>query len=248
MKRRGDGFTIIEVILFLAITGLMVAGMLVGVTVALRQQQYRDAVQSFAHFLKDQYSRVISVENDRNARAICPIAGATNDGARGQSQCVIVGRYVVSQDARTYVAHPLYALKAADGSGWRYGYSEDEQDTYTVGWGAQARFVNRHGGLGSTMALLLYRDPDDGRLVVQTNDVTYPNAAITHFVQSRRPNGAPYTTDEAGWLVKAREFCIYDTGWSVGQRLSVFLSSKPGSSEAVTTGHATTECHNAGTA
>lgn len=248
MKRQRDGFTIIEVILFLAITGLMVAGMLVGVTLALRQQQYRDTVQSFAHFLKDQYSRVISVENDRPATSTCPISGAKNDGARGQSSCVIVGRYIASTDARTYAVYPLYALRAADGSGWRYGYADGERVNYQVGWGAQARFAGRSGALTPVMSLVLYRHPDNGSLVIQTNDVTYTNTAVTHFVEGKRPNGATYTTDEASWLTEAREFCVYENGWSVGQRLSVFLAVKAGSSEAVTTGHATERCHNATTA
>lgn len=248
MKRQRDGFTIIEVILFLAITGLMVAGLLAGVTIALRQQQYRDAVQSFAHFLKDQYSRVINVENDRGSTAVCPIPGARNDGARGQSECVIVGRYISSSDGRRYTAHPLYALRAADGSGWRYGYADAEQVEYQVGWGAQARFASRSGSLSPTMAMALYRHPDDGRLVIQSDDVLYTQTMVTNFVQGKRPGGTPYTSDEAKWLTEAREFCVYDTGWAVGQRLSVFLATNPGSSEAVTTGHATAECDNAKTA
>lgn len=245
MKRWREGFTIIEVILFLAITGLMVAGMLVGVTFALRQQQYRDTVQSFANFLKDQYSRVINVENNRTAAAVCPIPGATNDGARGQSRCVIVGRYIRSTDARVYTVSPVYALKSADGSGWRYGYGDADNEVYTVGWGAQARSIGRGGTPSGTMALLIYRHPEDGRILIHSNDVAYTNTALTHFVHNRRPNGSAYTADEARWLSEGREFCLYDRGWSVGQQLSVFVAIKPGSSEAVTTGNATKECSDA---
>ena len=62
MKRWQSGFTIVEVVLFLAITGLLTVGLLAGVSAALRQQQYHDAVQSFAGFIRDQYSRVIRIE------------------------------------------------------------------------------------------------------------------------------------------------------------------------------------------
>ena len=101
MKRWQSGFTIVEVVLFLAITGLLT------VSAALRQQQYHDAVQSFAGFIRDQYSRVISIENDRGDRDTCPVKGATNDGARGQSNCVVVGRYVKStnSEARSFTAY-----------------------------------------------------------------------------------------------------------------------------------------------
>ena len=82
MIRRTSGFTIIEVVLFLAISGLMAIGLLVGTSMAIQRQQYRDAVQSFAGYLRDEYARVVSVENDGTAKC-----GAS---VRGQSECFIV--------------------------------------------------------------------------------------------------------------------------------------------------------------
>jgi type II secretory pathway pseudopilin PulG len=62
MIRRTSGFTIIEVVLFLAISGLMAIGLLAGTSMAIQRQQYRDAVQSFAGYLRDEYARVVSVD------------------------------------------------------------------------------------------------------------------------------------------------------------------------------------------
>ena len=90
--------------------------------------------------------------------------------------------------------------------------------------------------LGRELALLIYRDPDSGQIIVRTNDAPYSPANINNFIRNMQPNGGMYTAD---LQLRQREFCIYDTGWSVGQRLSVFLGAKAGSSEAVTVGHAT---------
>ena len=89
MKRQ-DGFTIIEVTLFLAVSGFFAISLLVGASTAVQRQQYRDSVQSFANYLRSQYSQVINVENDRNFGK-CPIGGG--DTNRGQSECVILDKY-----------------------------------------------------------------------------------------------------------------------------------------------------------
>ena len=53
MRRQG-GFTVIEVTMFLAISGTMAIALLAGIGVAIQRQQYRDAVQSYANFLTEQ--------------------------------------------------------------------------------------------------------------------------------------------------------------------------------------------------
>ncbi len=60
-KRRG--FTMIEVALFLAITGLLFAGVMVGVQNSIFQQRFNDSVQNFAEFLRTAYSGVTNVQN-----------------------------------------------------------------------------------------------------------------------------------------------------------------------------------------
>jgi prepilin-type N-terminal cleavage/methylation domain-containing protein len=54
------GFTIIEVMIFLAISGLLLVGVLIGTGTTIARQRYNDAVQSFAEFLRQQYSFVIN--------------------------------------------------------------------------------------------------------------------------------------------------------------------------------------------
>lgn len=64
MRRKTEkkGFTILEVMLFLAITGLMLIGVIGGTYSAIASQRYTDSVRSFAEFLRQTYAEVISPE------------------------------------------------------------------------------------------------------------------------------------------------------------------------------------------
>lgn len=86
MRRNRRGFTIVEVSLFLAITGLLFMGVAVGVQNSVYQQRFNDSVQSFAEFMRSIYSQVSNVEN--------PIEGG------GQSDKSIYGKLVVFGEAK----------------------------------------------------------------------------------------------------------------------------------------------------
>ena len=62
MKTR-RGFTLVEVSLFLAITGLLFLGVTVGVQNSIFQQRYNDSVQGFAEFLRSVYMEVSNVQS-----------------------------------------------------------------------------------------------------------------------------------------------------------------------------------------
>ncbi len=71
MKHKG--FTLIEVALFLAITGLLFVGIAVGTGNSIQQQRFYDATQTFAEFLRSIYSEVSnpqSVGDGRSEEAI----------------------------------------------------------------------------------------------------------------------------------------------------------------------------------
>ena len=55
-KRKG--FTLVEVMLFLAITALLFIGIAMGVQNSVFQQQYNDSTQSFLEFMRSVYSKV----------------------------------------------------------------------------------------------------------------------------------------------------------------------------------------------
>lgn len=60
------GFTIIEVMFFIAISGMLLAGVLIGSSASISRQRYKDSVQDFAEFMRRIYSSVLNVEAQRS--------------------------------------------------------------------------------------------------------------------------------------------------------------------------------------
>lgn len=105
---REEGFTLIEIILFLSITGILIITMLGGVTVALNTQRYQDSVLSFKGFVQSQYSALQNVANNRDNDWSCVKGGSpTPNGVsipRGQTDCLLMGRYMVINGNRLFAA------------------------------------------------------------------------------------------------------------------------------------------------
>jgi len=234
MKHRG-GFTIIEAVLFLAISGGLVVSLLVGTNMAIQRQRYRDSVQSFASFLRGQYEQVISVENDRTVdmRGKCPVVGGGPN--RGQSDCVIVGRYLESQDdyGKSYVASPIYAWeeKSAVNSQWKYVLGEPDLE-YTLNWDAKTRMVSQADG-STNVAIVMHRDPELGTLSVKPAQKKYSSSNIGDFFSD--PAESMTSSDQ--------DICVYNNGWMTGERLLVTLGARSGSSDTITVNNAKGSCN-----
>ena len=69
MKRSRPGFTLIEVAIFLAITGILFLGVTVGVQNSISQQRTNDSVQNFVEFLRGVYSEVSNVQHTDRGRS-----------------------------------------------------------------------------------------------------------------------------------------------------------------------------------
>lgn len=97
-----NGFTIIELMLFLAITGLLIAGILVNAANSLNDQHYREGVESVRNKLSAQFAKVYSLTNDSTSLtgegSVDPcqaIEGNTSVHIqRGTSSCFYVGRLI----------------------------------------------------------------------------------------------------------------------------------------------------------
>lgn len=79
MKKGKRGFTLVEVAIFLAVTGVLFLGVTAGVQTSVYQQRRSDSVQNFIEFLRGVYSEVENVQNDAH---------------KGNSEQAIYGRLV----------------------------------------------------------------------------------------------------------------------------------------------------------
>lgn len=85
------GFTIIELMMFVAISGALFASLMIGVNTNITQQRYRGSVVSYGSLLQSQYSEVLNPRNDRTGELKCASDTASPRGASG---CVILGRAI----------------------------------------------------------------------------------------------------------------------------------------------------------
>ncbi len=82
MKKFKKGFTLIEVVLFLAISAAMFAAVMNGVATNVAKRRYKDTVDGVVEEIKNAYSAAINVENYRrnteNSSFFCSISSAFN--------------------------------------------------------------------------------------------------------------------------------------------------------------------------
>lgn len=96
------GFTIIEVMLVLGLTGLLLVGLLGGTFSAIKAQRYNDSVRSFAEYLRTIYSEVISPES----------IGRDDASKFGDQSKAILGKVLVfgeNYDPNADMTHSVYS-------------------------------------------------------------------------------------------------------------------------------------------
>ncbi|MBQ6130482.1 hypothetical protein IJI72_02215 [Candidatus Saccharibacteria bacterium] len=87
-KRHSRGFTIIEVSLFLALSGFLMVGLIASANSSISRQRYNDSVNDVADFIRGLYAEVINTSLNRT------------DGGRSTTQAVY-GKMIDFNRART---------------------------------------------------------------------------------------------------------------------------------------------------
>lgn len=75
MKQKRNGFTLVEVMLFLGVSALLMLGVFGMAQTSIRAQRYNDSVQSFAEFLRRVYSEVANPQSIGDGRSDYAIYG-----------------------------------------------------------------------------------------------------------------------------------------------------------------------------
>lgn len=232
--KKTHGFTIIEVMLFLAVTGALTIAILAGAGVQINQQRYRDSVSSLKSFLQAQYSEVTNVINDRGNDWQCTNGTpqeVTNGGQpRGTTNCVILGRLVTVDASGTQLtASNVVGIKptgAGDSSGdieelqkYTMSVTTVGQETDEVSWGA--RIVNPQNLANPrSMAMLIVRSPLSGAVLTFTSDTIPQN--VKDIIEA--PN------------MQQRDLCVDPSAGSlVGQRLAVRIAAFASNQSAIET-------------
>ncbi len=251
--RASAGFTIIETILFLAVTGALIGGMLFATSMTLGTQRYSDAVESFKSLLQQQYASIASVQNSRENDLTCTDQAATTDGdvLRGQSDCVLVGRYMII-DGGDVKIYPVLAREVTGASStvndveaFRNNYllnlaTQSVTET-KLEWDAEISWAtagNPDDQRGSnpakrTIGLLFLRSPSSGQIY------TFSSNSIPSESRLNDTESAPSFLSDmivAGTRVpgqKARTICLDSRGLSSVPNASIYIAAYGAGQSAV---------------
>lgn len=84
-----EGFTILEVTLYLSISALLAGSLLFGLAAMVRDQEWHDALKSTRNLVQTEYQ---SVANNINSSKTSTCSGATANA--GATNCLLIGRYI----------------------------------------------------------------------------------------------------------------------------------------------------------
>ena len=188
-----NGFTIIETMLFLAITGALVVAVLIGTGASINVQRYRDSVTSLKSLIQKQYSDVLNVQNQLTSNISCDnnaAVGTTGTTApRGQSDCVIMGKYITingSDVTTSSVIGHASGTTTSDLSdinlikSYNLSTLPSSTETSQLEWGVQIAWPKTGSGAKSpqtprSIAILVIRSPQNGQNYTFTgDDITVP--------------------------------------------------------------------------
>jgi type II secretory pathway pseudopilin PulG len=225
--KRQAGFTIIEITLFMAITGLLFLVAVAGTGNTIRTFRFNDSARSVESFAQKQYDDVINGLNNRTSDVSCN--NGTVDTSAGQtigsSNCLLMGKLVVFRTGNPVVT--TYNVIGTEPSGVNYSLGDDAlisafqpqavtntaTSTYTIPWGAAPSGFKRTADNTAANGLLLIRSPKSSRLVsytfavpatVPTNLTSIVNTAanrsqVTNFcIRNADGIGAPARLEISG--------------------------------------------------
>ncbi len=206
--RSSSGFTIIETVLFLGITGLMILGLMIGVGASVNAQRYKDASESFKSLIQAQYSNSVNVQNGRTANWVCNnVAAVIPDAATvpaGQSDCMILGKYIRIEggnvNSYTVIAREKSGVTPSDTTDitalkekYVLNIARTEVTTSQMEWGTEiARPIPESGPSGArtpfATALLIVRSPESGQVYTFTSNSVPSNSDIETMSTTAAPS------------------------------------------------------------
>src|SRR6266536_3229274 len=94
---RAEGYTIIEVSLFLGISALMLAIALVGTGLSIRTTRFADSTRSLHAYVQQQYDDLLNGVNSRLGNEACNsgVISTATPQTPGTSNCLYMGKLIL---------------------------------------------------------------------------------------------------------------------------------------------------------
>ncbi|MDO4870627.1 MAG: prepilin-type N-terminal cleavage/methylation domain-containing protein [Candidatus Saccharibacteria bacterium] len=245
-----SGFTILEVMLVLAITFLIFIAMTGTIQISISRQRYNDSVTSFQDFLQRQYSEVQNVVVDEGGNRI---AGCGDK--RGRSDCYVIGRLLTFVEVDGYSAvnvdQIVYITDDTSGGanvGGRKKLKYDDYDLtdvvgadiktngtrveqYSFEWGAKAYRPNKGNSFKNDLSIFIFRSPETGtiRTYVKTGSLI-TTSKISSMLGKKSDPGEPSTTPTTD---KNLDICVVADGAVFTPNRAVRINSGASSASAI---------------
>ena len=178
MRTIKKGFTLIEVALFLAVTGLLFIGVTVGVQNSIFQQRFNDSVQNFMEFLRGSYNNVSNVQSLSGGRSEKAIYGKLitfgqqykQDGETEveNSRNTIFTYSIIGDIGETSSSGVLQSLIDLNADVIYHDSNEGKVvpagivQSYTPKWSASVQFADNYENFVG--AILIIRNPSTGMM------------------------------------------------------------------------------------
>jgi len=246
--KKVSGFTIIETMLFLAITGLLVAGILGSAGSSINTQRYKDSVSSLQAYFQKQFSEATNVSNDQRTAMqnfSCDAnATVTNGGSnilpRGQSDCLILGKFITSVNT-SFVGTNKLNVATVVGVPTAATASDPSNDTlvlatynikvipnnvisfdvYDIEWGSTLKIPG--SGNDSKFSILLLKSPTSG--------------VTRAYIDSDSVVSNPKTLVNSSYLLPAEtvSMCVNSGNMYGGEKMAVIVNANATSAAGVET-------------
>lgn len=179
-----SGFTIVEVMFFLAISGLLLSAVIFNSTNSINLQRYRDSILSLQEFIQTEYNKTVNASNLIASSFECSMNSSsltinTSSGTKnkGQSNCLLLGRYITtgsSTDGTKIFSYSVVGSKFQNSSridldslknDYYINYDSaniiSTSETYNLTWGA---YMQNKNSTKSVFSLLIIRSPDSSNV------------------------------------------------------------------------------------
>lgn len=230
------GFTIIETMLFLSITGILAVGILAGTSSSINIQRYHDSVTSLQSVLQQQYSNVANTSNDNSGDLVCNSDGTITSGSgvgRGQSDCVILGKLITTTSNKTllirdmigYLVFPTANISNDIDAFKQYKIQASPlfNETYNIEWGSSLVRIGA-GGVDKAFSMLVLRSPSSGVIRTFIDD----NSAIDGDVSS-----VADLINKSTSLTTPAKICVNSNGLFAGKELEILVGTNTTSASGV---------------
>lgn len=206
MNNRQTGFTVIEVILFVAISGLLLVGAFVAMRSAFANTQFNDTTDSTQSYLQRLYLDVATGVNVRDDNVICTAQGRLEsrpgdptNAKPGASECVILGRLLQIEPGNDAAASRITTrylssaevndvgqvsdLQAFGADGYQVRISSDAvplmKGSFELPWSAYITSAKRQGFIDvqDVKSLAILRSPVSERMMVYAFAESEPDPA-----------------------------------------------------------------------